>query len=79
MPNILDQSKSLDNNKISYKENRDKSRAKRIEIDPWDVAITEAEQRIADFKFSIKVFKRMKEKGVPWHGAESVKTESIPA
>src|SRR5258708_6940704 len=83
MSNMLDQSKSLVNNKISYKENHDNSRAKRTEIGPWDVAIAEAEQRIADFKFSIKVFKRMKEKGVPWCGIESVKAgteaESIPA
>src|SRR5438105_2220588 len=73
MTNILDQSKSLVNNKILYKEIRDNSRAKHTEIGPWDIAIAEAEQRIADFKFSIKVFRRMKEKGVPWRGIESVK------
>jgi len=68
MPNMLDQSKKL---------SRKKSRSKEESAEnPWDVAIAEAKQRIADFKFSIKVFEKKKQQGAPWLGLESEQQKS---
>jgi hypothetical protein len=36
--------------------------------DSWDSAIAEAERRIADLKFSIRVFKERKARGEKWRG-----------
>ncbi len=48
---------------------------------PWDAAIADAQQRIKDFKWSIKVYRKAKERGDSWPGDEKAGTakEAIPA
>jgi hypothetical protein len=62
MPTKLDQSNV---------NGKTKKRMNRIEKsdNPWDSAINEARRRIADLRFSIREFKKRKERGDKWLGA----------
>lgn len=55
MPKSLDQSQSKSSKKKNYS----------VE-NPWDAAITEAKRKIADLKFSIRVFTERRDKGETW-------------
>jgi hypothetical protein len=45
-----------------------KSSKKKNTVNKWDEAIAEAKRRIADLKFSIRVFEDRKERGESWRG-----------
>jgi hypothetical protein len=53
-----------------------KHKDKRSTGDLWEAAIAEAETRIADLKFSIKVFKKNKDLGRPWLGQRASATHN---
>jgi hypothetical protein len=48
-----------------------KKKIKNRDVSPWDEAIAEARQRIADLKFSIRDFEERKARGEQWRGLEN--------
>jgi len=67
---------------IAMSHSLDRSKQKSIDLEnksvenPWDEAIAEAQRRIADFKFSIRVFRERKARGEPWRGSENAATRN---